>query len=277
MDQPSQILRRRGLRPKRSWGQNFLKDEAVLRRIADALELKPSEVVVELGAGLGHLTQVLVASKARVLAVERDPDMLQALKEAGYENVEVLAANAARIDFAREARADRVAVVGNLPYHLTSPILFEVLNQRAHVLRAVFTVQEEVANRLAATPGNRAYGILTVLLGLHFDLEKLFTISPDSFYPPPRVQSAVIRLLPLPRPRADISSEELFRRVVKAAFARRRKTIVNSLRSDPSLGPQDLLRGVLEGSGIDPSRRAETLSVDEFARLERGFKQAASR
>jgi 16S rRNA (adenine1518-N6/adenine1519-N6)-dimethyltransferase len=277
VDQPSQILRRRGLRPKRSWGQNFLKDEAVLRRIADALELKPSEVVVELGAGLGHLTQVLVAAKARVLAVERDPDMLQALREAGYENVEVLAANAARIDFAREAHADRVAVVGNLPYHLTSPILFEVLNQRAQVLRAVFTVQEEVANRLAAKPGSRAYGILTVLLGLHFELEKLFTISPDSFYPPPRVQSAVIRLLPLPRPRADISSEELFRRVVKAAFARRRKTIVNSLRSDPSLGPHDLLRGVLEGSGIDPSRRAETLSVDEFARLERGFGQATSR
>lgn len=277
MDPPSQILRRRGLRPKRSWGQNFLKDEGVLQRIAAALELKSAEVVIELGSGLGHLTQYLVGAKARVVAVERDPDMVQALREAAHENVEVVAANAARMDFARQAGAERVTLVGNLPYHLTSPILFQVLDQREHVSRAVFTVQEEVANRLAAPPGGRTYGILTVLLGLYFDIEKMFVISPEAFHPPPRVQSAVIRLLALPAPRAEISSDERFRSVVKAAFARRRKTLLNSLRSDPSLGSSDALRGALQSSGIQPTRRAETLSIDEFARLERELSRSQGR
>lgn len=277
MDPPSQILRRRGLRPKRSWGQNFLKDETVLQRIAAALELKGGEVVIELGSGLGHLTQYLVGARARVVAVERDPDMVQVLREAAHENVEVVAANAARMDFARQVGAERVTLVGNLPYHLTSPILFQVLDQRRHVSRGVFTVQEEVANRLVAPPGNRTYGILTVLLGLYFEIEKMFVIPAGAFHPPPRVQSAVIRLVPLPEPRAEITSDERFRSLVKAAFAQRRKTLLNSLRSDPSLGSSDALRGTLQRVGIDPKRRAETLSVDEFARLQRELSRAADR
>src|SRR5262249_16313449 len=147
-------------------------------------------------------TRHLVGSQARVIAVERDPDMLRVLRDAADPSVEVVAANAARMDFARQARAERVALVGNIPYHLTSPILFQVLDRWAGVSGAVFTVQDEVANRLVAGPGSRTYGILTVLLGLYFEVEKLFVISAGAFHPPPRVQSAVIRLRALPRPRA---------------------------------------------------------------------------
>lgn len=271
MDSPSQILRRRGLKPKRSWGQNFLQDRQALERIAAAVELDPSEAVVELGAGLGHLTRFLLASGARVIAVEREADMLQVLNEQRDPKLEVVAANAAKIDFAGIAQVARVAVIGNLPYHLTSPILFQVISQRARISRAVFTVQREVADRLASPPGGRAYGILTVLLGLYFDVEKLFELPRALFHPPPRVDSAVIRLRALSIPRAVILEDARFRRVVKAAFAQRRKTLINSLRSDPALGSADSLREALMRSGIDPTRRAETLSVAEFAQLERAL------
>jgi 16S rRNA (adenine1518-N6/adenine1519-N6)-dimethyltransferase len=271
LDSPSQILRRRGLRPKKSWGQNFLRDEGVLQRIADALEIRPGESVIELGAGLGHLTRFLVRSRARVTAVERDPDLVQLLGELRFENLQVLSADAARLDFAMVAGTSPVAVVGNIPYHLTSPILFRVLDQHATLSRVVLTVQEEVATRITADPGGRDYGLLSVLLSLHFRMEKLFVLGPELFDPPPKVNSAVVRLTPLLAPRAVVASEPGFRRIVKAAFARRRKTILNSLKSDPSLGSSDRLRAALLAQQIDPRRRAETLSVEEFAALARSL------
>ena len=164
-----------------------------------------------------------------------------------------------------------MAVVGNLPYHLSSSILFEVLEQHAAVSRAVFTLQKEVVTRLAASPGNRDYGLLTVLLGLFFDLEPLFTLKAHLFHPPPKVDSAVIRLRSLPRPRAEVVSEVRFRQVVKAGFAHRRKTLLNSLKSDRSLGDGPALGAALAAAGIDGGRRAETLSAVEFAALERAL------
>jgi 16S rRNA (adenine1518-N6/adenine1519-N6)-dimethyltransferase len=265
------ILRSRGLRPKRSWGQNFLDDDASLERIVGALELQPGERVVELGAGLGHLTQRLLAAGAEVVALERDPDLVDALRQVRAPQLRVVSANIARVHFADIAGRSPVAVVGNIPYHLTSHILFELLDQRAHVSRAVLTVQKEVADRLAASPGGRDYGILSVLLGMHFELRELFTLSPALFHPPPKVTSAVIRLNALPAPRAQVASEERFRRLVKAGFARRRKTILNSLKSDRALGSDASLSAALHRANIEPTRRAETLSVEQFAALERAL------
>jgi 16S rRNA (adenine1518-N6/adenine1519-N6)-dimethyltransferase len=271
MDTPREILRQRGLRPKRSWGQNFLADPAVLADIAAAVQLAPGETVVELGPGLGHLTSALLETGARVVAVERDRDMVAALSELGAERLTIVAANAAAVSFAELAGTSTVAVVGNLPYHLTSPILFQVLDQHRSVSRAVFTVQKEVAERVAAPVGTRSAGVLTVLLGLWFEAELLFLLPAALFHPPPKVDSAVLRLTALARPRAQVDDEAHFRRVVKAAFAQRRKTLLNSLQSDPTLGDAARVRAALDASSVDPRTRAEALSVDAFARLSRAL------
>lgn len=271
MDSPKEILRRRGLRAKHSWGQNFLGDPDVLGQIAAAAQLSAGETVVELGPGLGHLTRALLDTGANVVAVERDRDMVEALSELADPRLRVVAGNAAEVQFAALAQVPKVALVGNLPYHLTSPILFSVLEQHETITRAVFTVQKEVAERIAAEPGNRDYGLLSVLLGLQFRIHALLTLPRHMFHPPPQVDSAVIRLTHLLVPRAPVTSDAHFRRVVKAGFAHRRKTLLNSLQSDATLGNAVTIRAALEGAGINPTRRAETLSVDEFAALERAL------
>jgi 16S rRNA (adenine1518-N6/adenine1519-N6)-dimethyltransferase len=271
VDTPRDILQRHGLRAKHSWGQNFLGDPDVLESIADALELRKDEPVVELGPGLGHLTRFLAATGARVTAVERDRDMIAVLEKEAIPGVRVVAGNAAAVDFAEVAGAPDVAVAGNLPYHLTSPILFRVLEQRAHVSRAVFTLQKEVVERLAAEPGGREYGLLTAILGLYFQNEHLFDIEAARFHPPPKVDSAVLRLTRLSTPRAPVVDEARYIRVVKAGFAQRRKTLFNSLKSDKTLGTPEQVQEALRTAGIDPMRRAETLAPEEFAALERAL------
>lgn len=271
MEQPRDILKRHGLRPKHSWGQNFLGDEEALEAIADAANLRPGEPVVELGPGLGHLTRFLAATGAHVTAVERDRDMLTVLEKEAIPGVRVVAGNAATVDFAEVAGAPDVAVVGNLPYHLSSQILFRVLEQRARVSRAVFTLQKEVVERLAAVPGNRDYGLLTVLLGLHYDAENILTLESWRFHPPPKVDSAVLRLTRRAAPRAPILDEARFIRVVKASFSHRRKTLLNSIKSDTTLGASEVLLAALQAAGVDPQRRAETLAPEEFAAIERAL------
>jgi 16S rRNA (adenine1518-N6/adenine1519-N6)-dimethyltransferase len=269
---PREVLQRHGLRPKKSWGQNFLSDDEVLARITAAASIGPGDAIVELGAGLGHLTRHLLSTGASVTALERDRDMVRVLlEELAMDRLKVVEADAARADYARAAGADRVTLVGNLPYHLTSPILFQVLDQRTRISRAVFTVQKEVAARLSARPGGRAYGLLSVLLGLYFDIELLFALPARLFHPAPKVDSAVVRLTALGTPRAAVADEARFRRVVKAGFGQRRKTLWNALRSDASLGTEAAVRNALAAANVDPSRRAETLSPEEFAAIDRAL------
>jgi 16S rRNA (adenine1518-N6/adenine1519-N6)-dimethyltransferase len=271
VDTPRDILQRHGLRAKHSWGQNFLGDPEILGDIADALELREGEPVVELGPGLGHLTRFLAATGARVTAVEKDRDMLEVLEKEAIPGVRVVAGNAATVDFAEVAGVPEVKVAGNLPYHLTSSILFRVLEQRASVTRAVFTLQKEVVERLAARPGGREYGLLTAILGLYFENEHLFDIDSQRFHPPPKVDSAVLRLTRRATPLAPVVDGARYIRVVKAGFAQRRKTLINSLKSDKTLGTTEQLQEALRTAGIDPVRRAETLSPEEFAALERAL------
>ncbi|HLT29382.1 MAG TPA: 16S rRNA (adenine(1518)-N(6)/adenine(1519)-N(6))-dimethyltransferase RsmA [Myxococcaceae bacterium] len=270
-DSPRELLRRHGLKAKHSWGQNFLGDDYALHQIAEGLELSPGETVVELGPGLGHLTRHLIDTGARVVAVERDRDMVRVLESQELEGLVVVPGNAAKIRFAEVAGVPKFALAGNLPYHLTAPILFQVLEQREPLTRVVFTLQQEVVTRLASPPGTRAYGLLSALLGLFFEVEELLQLPAHMFHPPPKVDSAVVRLTPYARPLAEITSDARFIRVVKAGFAQRRKTLLNSLKSDPGLGTPDHLRAALETAGIDPNRRAETLSPQEFAALERAL------
>ena len=276
-DSPRRMLQKRGLRPKHAWGQNFLDDGRVLADIVQAARLGPGSVVVELGAGLGHLTRVLLDTGARVVAVERDRDMVHVLEETPAERLTVVAANAARLDLAVVAGTRPLTLVGNLPYHLTSPILFEVLEQHRDLVRCVFTVQKEVADRVAAGEGVRSGGLLTVLLGVWFDASVVRVVPASAFHPPPKVDSAVLLLEHRSTPRAEVSDEAWFRKVVKAAFSHRRKTLLNSLRSDPELGEAASIRKALGAAGIEPSRRAETLGVGEFARLAGALRQSDRR
>jgi 16S rRNA (adenine1518-N6/adenine1519-N6)-dimethyltransferase len=277
---PRALLERYGLRAKKSWGQNFLGDLAILDDIARLAAPRPGDLVVELGAGLGHLSARLLARGARLVAVERDRDMAAVLRGELGARIVLLEADAARVDYGRILReqgagsaapapAAKLAVVGNLPYHLTSPILFSLLDQVAHVSRAVFLVQREVAERLAAEPGTHAWGILSVLLQREAEVSIERIVPPGAFLPPPKVDSAV--LCALFRPPADAISDPVrFRKLVKAGFGQRRKTLGNALKAARLAEPGALGRA-LELAGIDPGRRAETLAVAEWAALDRAL------
>ncbi len=276
MASPSELLRRHGLRPKKAWGQNFLGDDRHLAAIARAAGAGPGDVVVELGAGLGHLTRHLLATGAQVVAVERDRDLVPVLRaELGDEpRLEVLEANAATVDLAALAPpGGKLLVVGNLPYHLSTEILFHVEEARAVVRRAVFLLQREVTERVAAEPGGKVYGVISVLLQLWADADVPHRVPAAAFTPPPEVESAVLRLSFRDTPRADPGDPALFRKVVKAAFAQRRKTLGNALGS-ARLVSKEALAGAFAAAGIDPGRRAETLSVEEFAALSRAIAAA---
>ena len=261
---PSELLHQHGLRPKKEWGQNFLGDPRTLEALAGLAELRPGETVVELGAGLGHLTRALAATGARVVAVERDRELVPILK-AELPGIEIAEADAKSFDLKAVAREGRVVVCGNLPYHLSSPILFHLLDQRTAVRRAVLLLQREVAERVAAAPGGRDYGILSVLLQHVADTRIGLQVGRHAFTPPPEVESSALVLDFLSAPRAEVVDERRFRVLVKAAFAQRRKTLWNALKSMPGA------RAALECAGIDPQRRGETLSVAEFAAVERAL------
>jgi 16S rRNA (adenine1518-N6/adenine1519-N6)-dimethyltransferase len=264
MDSPGTLLRKHHLLPKRSWGQNFLGDPNLLARIAAACKLHPGDTVVELGAGLGHLTEQLLATGAKVIAVERDRELAAVLREvfADRPGLTLVEANATTCSI-RELAGVPCAVVGNLPYHLSSEIIFHCLAQRADITRMVFTLQAEFADRLAAGPGSRTYGILSVQAQALCEVRLLFRVAAGAFHPKPEVDSAVVSLVPLATPRAPFAGTPLFERTVRAAFAHRRKTLQNSLTGAGLTGVKE----ALATAGIEPTRRAETVSVEEFGEL----------
>jgi 16S rRNA (adenine1518-N6/adenine1519-N6)-dimethyltransferase len=267
---PKILLHRLGLRPKKVLGQHFLLHPHQARRIIAALELTGEDTVVEIGAGLGALTGFLAKGARRVLALERDPELARFLAEdllADTPGVEVICQDVLKFDFSGACReAGRpLAVVGNLPYQITSPLLFTLIDKLPAIARAVLMMQQEVGARLLASPGTKDYGILSVLGRYHFRVTRLFSLSPGNFYPPPQVDSVVLRLLPeTPAPAA--LDPDLFHRLVKTAFGHRRKTLNNTLVAQAAglgLSPA-AMRALLAELDIDARRRGETLSLAEF-------------
>ncbi len=277
------LLRAHGLRPRKRWGQNFLCDQNVLDRIERAAALHSSDHVLEIGPGLGALTRTLAASSAQVTAVEIDPFLEPILREtlADIENVRLILADFLKLDLTElldsatlpdlTFHASRVApgivVVANIPYYITTPIIAKLFEHKNRISRIILTVQQEVADRLAAQPDTEAYGSMSVFAQFHSTVEVIGKISRHVFLPQPDVDSAIIRLTPLIPGRVLVTDEARFFQLVHAAFGQRRKTIANALAGGRIGMDRRSATLLLEAAGIDPGRRGETLSLDEFARL----------
>lgn len=259
-------------RPLKSLGQNFLVDQNIIDKILFSSGLQPGDNVLEVGPGRGALTQRLARQAGRLLLVEYDHALAAALTEEYRETpqVSVVDGDILAVDLGALLGdgVDRWKVVANLPYNISTQVLFRFLEVRSRLSRMVLMLQKEVGDRLTAAPDCSDYGVTTVLLGLWFDMRLEFIVSPGCFHPRPKVDSAVISFVPLASPRAEVGSEEIFRRVVKGAFAMRRKTLANCLKSAELHAP-DGMAAVLASCGIDGQRRGETLTLEEFARLSR--------
>jgi 16S rRNA (adenine1518-N6/adenine1519-N6)-dimethyltransferase len=260
------------VRAKKALGQNFLVDGNVIDNIIRAAHVGADENVLEVGPGRGALTALLAEKAAQVVAVEWDRDLVPLLKNGvgSRETVEIVHGDILRVDLPgllAPVRAGRWKVVANLPYNISSQVLFRFIENRPLFSELILMLQKEVGERLLAPPSTKEYGVLTVLCRLVFDIEKVFLVKPSSFRPIPKVDSIVLRFRVLPSNRLDVGDEKLFRIIVKASFSQRRKTLWNSLKSIDILSEQGVLEQVFEQSGIDKGRRGETLSLQEFARL----------
>ena len=258
--------------PRKRFSQNFLTDRNVLLRIVEAAGIRTGEPVLEIGPGRGALTRLL-AQAGRVVAVEVDRDLVAhlAAEFSGYPGVEIVSSDILRCDLAAlltSRHPGRWRVVANLPYNISSHVLFLLLDHVSLFCGLTLMLQKEVAERIASGPDEKEYGILSIFCRLHCDVDLLFTVKPGSFHPVPKVSSAILRLNPLPAPRCDVGDEAFFRRLVKAAFGNRRKTLWNCLKGEFG-DSEDALRRILTACAIEPGRRGETLSIEEYALLSR--------
>lgn len=265
------ILHRFKLRADKKLGQNFLIDENIVRNIVAAAELSDKDTVLEVGPGIGTLTQGLAESGASVVAVELDKRLLPVLDTTleGYDNVRIVNGDILQVDIMQTVDVDEFKVCANLPYYITTPIIFALLEKRLPMERLVAMVQKEVAERMAAKPGGKDYGALSVAIQYYTEPEIAFIVPPSSFIPAPSVDSAVIVCKRREKPPVEVCDEALFFRVVKAAFSLRRKMLNNSLKNMGIKGEQ--VAKWLELAGVDGKRRAETLSLEDFAALTNTF------
>ncbi len=256
----------RNTHPKKSLGQNFLRSADVLERIGEIAGISKDDEVLEVGAGLGALTLFLARKTRRVIAVEKDRRLIEELEKrvSGLKNVEIIPKDALCIEFGEFYGGRKIKVVSNLPYSISSQILIKLVEERELFSLLVLMVQREVGERIAASPGSRAYGSISVIVQTYMEVSIELHVPPDAFWPRPKVDSVVIKLTPLQVPRIPMLDEKLFRSIVRAAFSSRRKTLNNSLRS---LLSKEQVEKLLKLSGIDGRRRAETLSVEEFGWL----------
>lgn len=255
-------------RPRKALGQNFLTDGNIIAKILRSAAIGSDDCVLEVGPGRGALTDLLAQRAARVVAVEFDRDLAEILRQRFNDNPQVVIheQDILKVDFAALLGDRRYKVVANLPYNISTPVLFRFLEERQRFSRLVLMLQKEVGERLAAKADCADYGIVTVLLGLWFDIRREFLVAPGCFYPAPKVDSVVISLTPRSAPLAAVNDHRLFERVVRAAFGQRRKTLSNCLKAGELAG-HDTLAQALADNAIDGRRRGETLAIQEFAGL----------
>ncbi len=249
------------MRAKKYLGQNFLFDPSILNKIISAAHINPEDTVVEIGAGHGSLTMLLAEVSKKVIAIEFDNDLFKVLSE----NVRVIgnveAVNCDVLKFPFE-ELNRFKVVANIPYYITTPIIFKLIEARKNLQSITLTIQKEVAERITANPGKKDYGVLSLSVQYYADPEIKFIIPASAFRPVPKVDSAVIHMQILERPKIAVPDKKLFFKLIRAGFSQRRKTILNALKTlDAGI------KEILQNAGIEPNRRAETLSMEDFGRL----------
>ena len=269
MAKTSDILKDLGASPYRGRGQHFLADRNIARRIVDIAGPGPSDVVVEIGPGTGALTGLLTERAGRVIAVESDRKLADYLTDTFRDRAEIIFGDALSFDFRKlggEIGAPFL-VVANLPYNISTELIFRLIDVREHIEKMVLMLQKEVARRLGARPGTKEYGVLTVLVTMFCDVSIPLSVGPGSFHPRPKVDSRVVVFDMLAGPRVPVKDMRLFRRVVKSSFGTRRKTLRNSLKSLSDIIDRDAISRVEVETGIDFTRRGETLTLGEFATI----------
>lgn len=268
-----EIVNKYGFKFSKSLGQNFLIDENIIYKIIQGSEITKDDFIVEVGPGIGTLTQYLAEEAKKVLAIEIDKTLIPILEETlkDYENIEVINSDVLELDLKELIEnkfcGGEVKVVANLPYYVTTPIIMKFLEEEVPVKDIVVMVQKEVADRLKAKPNTKDYGSLSVAVQYYCEPEIVTRVPKSVFIPNPNVESTVIRLKVLDNPQVNVTDKKIFFDVVRASFGKRRKTLLNSL-SLSNLGlSKDEIKQVLEISDIDPKRRGESLNIEEFATL----------
>ena len=271
------ILRDHGIRPLKRLGQSFLEDINIINKIISISNIQEDDTVVEIGAGVGIMTELIAEKVRKVIALDIDPRMVGILRErlAGYHQVDVIKGDVLKYDFSSvgyELLSRKTKVIGNIPYNISSQILFHLLAYRQHISSMILMFQKELADRLIASPGTKEYGIPTVLVSMYTECFREMVIPRSCFYPEPKVTSAVMKIIIREKPLMDLNDHDFFVKIVKIAFSKRRKTLLNNLRSSPLLGYSEReVVTALKKSGIDGVRRGETLTAEELGKLSNAF------
>jgi 16S rRNA (adenine1518-N6/adenine1519-N6)-dimethyltransferase len=250
---------------RKALGQHFLTDRSILARIAKVINPQPDDLIIEIGAGKGSLTGFLCKNGARVIAIEKDKTFIPVLKELVFPNLSVMEADVLQVPFIDLTQSKKAKVVGNLPYVISTPILFKVLAEKACLSFCAFLMQKEVAQRISAHPGSKTYAPLSILFQNEFHTQCRFTVSPFSFSPPPKVVSALITLTKRSRPLFEIKNSKLFLRFLKGAFRSRRKKLSNNLKNLNF--PDSAIKKAFLMCGIEENLRPEQVSLSQFATL----------
>lgn len=276
-----QLMTASDFHAKKKWGQNFLLEPKFVAKIIDAADLDKNQTVLEIGPGLGALTRQLAERAKQVVAVEIDGELVTLLQDilAPYDNVTVHHGDAMKVDLEQLVQSATgepkepvpFSVVANLPYYITTPIVMRLLEQNWHWQNMVLMVQKEVAERMVAVPGGKDYGALSLGVQYRARASIVTVVPPTVFYPRPQVDSAVVLLENRTEPPVQVDNERILFAVIKAAFAQRRKTLLNALGNSGIAGDKEQVQQVLADCGILPQRRGETLSLEEFADIANGF------
>ena len=269
------LLRKHGIFPQKRLGQHFLINDEAAEKICKAAKISETDLILEIGSGLGQLSRILAQRVRGVIALEFDPKLYEILKGEFKEfgNITLIRADATRCDYEKMVKdfsgpQEKMKVIGNLPYNVAVPILVRLGKVRNKISLIIATLQKELAERFHALPGRKAYGDLSIFIQYFYEVHKVAFLPAEAFYPQPKVMSEIIVLYPLKDPPVFLQDEHLFFRLVRAAFSQRRKTLQNALKAHPELGiPSEQWSTLLKKASICPQRRVETLSIGEFARL----------
>jgi 16S rRNA (adenine1518-N6/adenine1519-N6)-dimethyltransferase len=262
------ILAQNKIKPKKKLGQHFLIDEKILKQIITCAKLSQKDIVLEIGAGIGILTTQLVPLVSKIIAIEIDTDLINILKQelAGYTNVLLIKDDILKINLSEFKQENKIKVIANLPYYIVTPVILHLLQGKENFSTLILMVQKEVGDRILAKPGSKIYGALSIFVQYHTQVKLVCHVNKECFFPRPKVDSVVLRLDVLKSPNISVKDEGFFFQVVRSAFSKRRKMLVNAISSNLGI-KKDKLAMLLNECGIDPKRRAETISLEEFGRI----------